>query len=136
MVEMGVIRGGVMVRTNTEKSSKKWFFIQKIPPLQNGKCYQSVPYNCDYMVKPIPFPYIPIEKLGYKAIPTKPIGIPGIMVTTGKALFLQLLARVYYDFFLFWYKLRTFHLTTRPCVSSSPCYIVSISTSHNIVTNL
>ena len=33
MVEMGVIRGGVMVRTNAEKSSKKWFFIQKIPPL-------------------------------------------------------------------------------------------------------
>lgn len=111
MVEMGVIRGGVMVRTNAEKSSKKWFFIQKLPPLQNGKCYQSAPYNCDYMVKPIPSPYIPIEKLGYKAIPTKPIGIPGIMVTAGKALFLQLLARVYYDFFLFWYKLRTFPLT-------------------------
>ena len=133
---MGVIRGGVMVRTNTEKSSKKWFFIQKLPPLQNGKCYQSAPHNCDYMVKQIPSPYIPIEKLGYKAIPTKPIGIPEIMVTTGKALFLQLLARVYYDFFLFWYKLHTFHLTTHPCVSSSPCYIVSISTSHNIVTNL
>ena len=33
MVEMGVIRGGVMVRTNAEKSSKKWFFIQKLPPL-------------------------------------------------------------------------------------------------------
>ena len=31
MVEMGVIRGGVMVRTNAEKSSKKWFFIQKLP---------------------------------------------------------------------------------------------------------
>ena len=111
MVEMGVIRGGVMVRTNAEKSSKKWFFIQKLPPLQNGKCYQLVPYNCDYMVKPIPSPYIPIEKLEYKAIPTKPIGILGIMVTVGKALFLQLLARVYYDFFLFWYKLRTFPLT-------------------------
>lgn len=111
MVEMGVIRGGVMVRTNTEKSSKKWFFIQKLPPLQNGKCYQSAPNNCDYMVKPIPSPHIPIEKMGYKAIPTKPIGIPGIMVTAGKALFLQLLARIYYDFFLFWYKSRTFPLT-------------------------
>lgn len=112
MVEMGVIRGGVMVRTNTEKSSKKWFFIQKLPPLQNGKCYQSTPYNCDYMVNLIPSPYIPIGKLGYKAIPTKPIGIPGIMVTAGKALFLQLLARVYYTFLLFWYKLRTFPLTS------------------------
>ena len=108
---MGVIRGGVMVRTNAEKSSKKWFFIQNLPPLQNGKCYQSAPDNCDYMVKPISSPYIPIEKLGYKAIPTKPIRIPGIMVTAGKALFLQLLARVYYDFFLFWHKLRTFPLT-------------------------
>lgn len=76
--EMGVIRGGVMVRTNTEKSSKNWFFIQNLPPLQNGKCYQSVPYNCDYMVNLIPSPYIPIEKLGYKAIPTKSIGIQGI----------------------------------------------------------
>lgn len=56
IVEMGVIRGGVMVRTNTEKSSKKWFFIQKLPPLQNGKCYQSAPYNCDYMVNLIPSP--------------------------------------------------------------------------------
>lgn len=54
--EMGVIRGGVMVRTNTEKSSKKWFFIQKLPPLQNGKCYQSAPDNCDYMVNLIPSP--------------------------------------------------------------------------------
>ena len=63
------------------------------------------------MVKPIPSPYIPIEKLGYKAIPTKPIGIPGIMVTAGNVMFLQLLARVYYDFFLFWYKLRTFPFT-------------------------
>ena len=63
------------------------------------------------MVKPILSPYIPIEKLGYKAIPTKPIGIPGIMVTAGNVMLLQLLARVYYDFFLFWYKLRTFPLT-------------------------
>ena len=78
MVEMGVIRGGVMVRTNAEKSSKKWFFIQNLPPLQNGKCYQSAPDNCDYMVNLIPSPYIPIGKLGYKAIPTKPIGIQGI----------------------------------------------------------
>lgn len=78
MVKMGVIRGGVMVRTNAEKSSKKWFFIQKLPPLQNVKCCQSAPTNCDYMVKLIPFPYIPIGKLGYKAIPTKPIGIQGI----------------------------------------------------------
>lgn len=128
MVEMGVIRGGVMVRTNAEKSSKKWFFIQKIPPLQNVKCFHQSPNNCDYMVKPIPSPYIPIGKMGYKAIPTKPIGIPGIMVTTGNVVFLQLLARAYYDFFLFWYKLRTFHPTTHPCVSSSPCYIVSITT--------
>lgn len=111
MVKMGVIRGGVMVRTNAEKSSKKWFFIQNLPPLQNGKCYQSVPYNCDYMVNLISSPYIPIEKLGYKAIPTKHIGIPGIMVTAGNVVFLQLLARVYYDFFLFWYKLRTFPFT-------------------------
>ena len=73
MVEMGVIRGGVMVRTNTEKSSKKWFFIQKLPPLQNGKCCQSAPHNCDYMVKPIPSPYIPIEKLGYKAEKVQPV---------------------------------------------------------------
>ena len=101
MVEMGVIRGGVMVRTNAEKSSKKWFFIQKLPPLQNVKSFHQSPTNCDYMVKPIPSPYIPIEKLGYKAIPTKPIGILGIMVTVGKALFLQLLARIYYDFFSF-----------------------------------
>lgn len=104
MVEMGVIRGGAMVRTNAEKSSKKWFFIQKLPPLQNVKCYQSAPTNCDYMVNLIPPPYIPIGKLGYKAIPTKPIGIQGIIATAGKALFLQLLARIYYVFFLFWYK--------------------------------
>lgn len=133
---MGVIRGGVMVRTNAEKSSKKWFFIQNLPPLQNGKCYQSAPYNCDYMVKPIPSPYIPIGKLGYKAIPTKPIGIQGIMVTAGNVVFLQLLARVYYDFLLFWYKSLTFHPTTHPCVSSSPCYIVFISTSHHIANHL
>lgn len=120
-----------MVRTNAEKSSKKWFFIQNLPPLQNGKCYQSAPTNCDYMVNLIPSPYIPIGKLGYKVIPTKPIGIQGIMVTAGKALFLQLLARVYYDFFLFWYKSLTFHPTTHPCVSSSPSYIVPISTSHH-----
>ena len=63
------------------------------------------------MVNLIPSPYIPIEKMGYKAIPAKPIEIPGIMVTAGKALFLQLLARVYYDFFLFWYKSLTFPLT-------------------------
>lgn len=77
MVKMGVIRGGVMVRTNAEKSSKKWFFIQNLPPLQNGKCYQSAPTNCDYMVNLKPSPYIPIGKLGYKAIPTKLIGIQG-----------------------------------------------------------
>ena len=78
MGKMGVIRGGVMVRTNAEKSSKKWFFIQKLPPLQNGKCYQSAPHNCDYMVNLKPSPYTPIGKLGYKAIPTKPIGIQGV----------------------------------------------------------
>lgn len=78
MVKMGVIRGGVMVRTNAEKSSKKWFFIQNLPPLQNGKCCQSAPNNCDYMVNLKPSPYIPIGKLGYKAIPTKPIGIQGV----------------------------------------------------------
>ena len=111
MGEMGVIRGGVMVRTNAEKSSKKWFFIQKLPPLQNGKCLQLTPNNCDYMVNLIPSPYIPIGKLGYKAIPTKPIGIQGIVVTAGNVEFLQLLARVYYDFLLFWYKSRTFPLT-------------------------
>lgn len=51
MGKMGVIRGGVMVRTNAKKSSKKWFFIQKIPPLQNGKSFHQSPDNCDYMVK-------------------------------------------------------------------------------------
>ena len=100
MVKMGVIRGGVMVRTNTEKSSKKWFFIQKLPPLQNGKCYQSVPYNCDYMVKPIPSPYIPIEKLGYKAIPTKPIGILGIWQLLEMSCFCNF-SRVYITIFFF-----------------------------------
>lgn len=128
MVEMGVIRGGVMVRTNAEKSSKKWFFIQKLPPLQNVKCYQSAPTNCDYMVNLKPSPYIPIGKLGYKAIPTKPIGIQEIVVTAGKALFLQLLARVYYDFLLFWYKSRTFPLTFPLLPPFLPCYIVSITT--------
>ena len=59
MVKMEVIRGGVLVRTNAEKSSKKWFFIQNLPPLQNGKCYQSAPHNCDYMVNLIPSPCIP-----------------------------------------------------------------------------
>ena len=136
MVEMGVIRGGVMVRTNAPKSSQKWFFIQKLPPLQNVKCFHQSPHNCDYMVKPIPSPYIPIGKLVYKAIPTKPIGIQGIIATAGKALFLQLLARVYYDFLLFWYKSRTFPLTFPLLLPFLPCYIVSISTSHNIVTNL
>lgn len=120
MVEMGVIRGGVMVRTNAEKSSKKWFFIQKLPPLQNVKCYQSAPTNCDYMVNLIPSPYIPIGKLGYKAILTKPIGIQGIIATAGKALFLQLLARVYYVFLLFWYKSHTFPLTFPFSFPSSP----------------
>ena len=100
MVEMGVIRGGVMVRTNAEKSSKKWFFIHNLPPLQNGKCYQSVPYNCDYMVKPIHSPYIPIEKLEYKAIPTKPIGIPGIWQPLEKPCFCNF-SRVYITIFFF-----------------------------------
>ena len=78
MGKMGVIRGGVMVRTNAEKSSKKCFFIQNLPPLQNVKCCQSAPNNCDYMVNLKPSPYTPIGKLGYKAIPTKPIGIQGM----------------------------------------------------------
>ena len=78
MGKMGVIRGGVMVRTNAEKSSKKWFFIQNLPPLQNGKCCHQSPNNCDYMVNLKPSPYIPIGKLGYKAIPTKSIGIQEI----------------------------------------------------------
>lgn len=108
MGKMGVIRGGVMVRTNAEKSSKKWFFIQNLPPPQNVKCCQSAPNNCDYMVNLKPSPYIPIGKMGYKVIPTKPIGIQGIMVTTGKVVFLQLFARIYYDFLLFWYKSLTF----------------------------
>ena len=59
MGKMGVIRGGVLVRTNAEKSSKKWFFIQNLPPLQNEKCCQSAPHNCDYMVNLIPSPCIP-----------------------------------------------------------------------------
>lgn len=78
MVEMGVIRGGAMVRTNAPKSSKKWFFIQKLPPLQNVKCFHQSPHNCDYMVNLIPSPLYSIGKLGYKAIPTKPIGTQGI----------------------------------------------------------
>ena len=100
MVEMGVIRGGVMVRTNTEKSSKKWFFIQNLPPLQNGKSFHQSPTNCDYMVKPIPSPYIPIEKLGYKAIPTKPIGIPGIWQLLEKPCFCNF-SRAYITIFFF-----------------------------------
>ena len=59
MREMGVIRGGVLVRTNTPKSSKNGRFIHKPPHLQNGKCYQSAPTNCNYMVKLIPSPCIP-----------------------------------------------------------------------------
>ena len=50
--KMGGIRGEMLVRTNAEKSSKKWFFIQNLPPLQIGKCCQSAPDNCDYMVNP------------------------------------------------------------------------------------
>ena len=100
MVEMGVIRGGVMVRTNTKKSSKKWFFIQNLPPLQNGKCYQSAPDNCDYMVNLIPSPYIPIGKLGYKAIPTKPIGIQGIWQLLEMSCFCNF-SRVYITIFFF-----------------------------------
>ena len=97
---MGVIRGGVMVRTNAEKSSKKWFFIQKLPPLQNGKCYQSAPNNCDYMVNLIPSPYIPIGKLGYKAISTKPIGIQGIWQLLEMSCFCNF-SRVYITIFFF-----------------------------------
>ena len=100
MVEMGVIRGGVMVRTNTKKSSKKWFFIQNLPPLQNGKCYQSAPNNCDYMVNLIPSPYIPIGKLGYKAISTKPIGIQGIWQLLEMSCFCNF-SRVYITIFFF-----------------------------------
>ncbi len=73
MGKMGVIRGGVMVRTNAEKSSKKWFFIQNLPPPQNVKCCQSAPNNCDYMVNPTLSPYNPIEIQGYKSIPAIPI---------------------------------------------------------------
>ena len=100
MVEMGVIRGGVMVRTNTEKSSKKWFFIQKLPPLQNVKCFHQSPNNCDYMVKPIPSPYIPIVKMGYKAIPTKPIGIPEIWQLLEMSCFCNF-SRAYITIFFF-----------------------------------
>ena len=73
MGKMGVIRGGVMVRTNAEKSSKKWFFIQNLPPPQNVKCCQSAPNNCDYMVNPTLSPYILSECRDIKSIPAIPI---------------------------------------------------------------
>lgn len=100
MVEMGVIRGGVMVRTNAEKSSKKWFFIQNLPPLQNVKCFHQSPNNCDYMVNLIPSPYIPIGNLEYKAIPIKPIGIQGIWQLLKKSCFCNF-SRVYITIFFF-----------------------------------
>ena len=97
---MGVIRGGVMVRTNAEKSSKKWFFIQNLPPPQNVKCCQSAPNNCDYMVNLKPSPYIPIGKLGYKAISTKLIGIQRIWQLLEKPCFCNF-SRVYITIFFF-----------------------------------
>lgn len=109
LVKMGVIRGGMLVRTNAQKSSKNWQFIQNLPPLQNGKCFQLTPNNCDYMVNPTLSPYILSEYRDIKSIPAIPIWIQGIVATTGKALFLQLLVRVYYDFSFFWYQLLTFH---------------------------
>ena len=66
--KMGEIRGGVLVRTNAEKSSKKWVFIQKLPPPQNGKCCQSAPDNCDYMVNPTLSPAFLLEYRDIKAI--------------------------------------------------------------------
>lgn len=73
LVKMGGIRGGVLVRTNAQKSSKIYHFIQNLPPLRNGKCFQSAPDNCDYMVNPTLSPYNPIGIQGYKSIPTIPI---------------------------------------------------------------
>ena len=73
LVKMEEIRGGVLVRTNAQKSSKIYHFIQNLPPLQNGKCCQSAPDNCDYMVKLTLCPLYPIEMQGYKSIPIIPI---------------------------------------------------------------
>ncbi|HAU85006.1 MAG TPA: hypothetical protein DCW90_05750 [Lachnospiraceae bacterium] len=63
------IRWSVMVRTTVAKSSKNGLLIHKLPPLQNGKCCQSVPNNCDYMVNLILSPYILSEYRDIKAIP-------------------------------------------------------------------
>lgn len=51
LAKMGVIRGGVLVRTNAEKSSKNWLLIHKLPHLENGKSWDQSPDNCDYLVK-------------------------------------------------------------------------------------
>ena len=67
--KMGGIRGGVLVRTNAQKSSKIYHFIQNLPPLQNGKCLQLTPNNCDYMVNPTLSPAFLPEYRGIKAIP-------------------------------------------------------------------
>ena len=71
--KMGGIRGGVLVRTNAQKSSKIYHFIQNSPPLQNGKCLQLTPNNCDYMVNLTLSPYILSECRDIKSIPTIPI---------------------------------------------------------------
>lgn len=71
--KMGVIRGGMLVRTNAEKSSKIYHFIQNLPPLQNGKCLQLTPNNCDYMVNSTLSPYILSECRDIKSISTIPI---------------------------------------------------------------
>ena len=83
-----------------KKVPKNGSSSKNYPPLQNVKCYQSAPYNCDYMVNLIPSPYIPIGKLGYKAIPTKPIGIPGIWQLLEKPCFCNF-SRVYITIFFF-----------------------------------
>lgn len=73
LVKMGGIRGGVLVRTNAQKSSKIYHFIQNLPPLRNGKCFQSAPDNCDYMVNPTLSPAFLPEYRDIKSIPTIPI---------------------------------------------------------------
>lgn len=136
MMEMGVIRGGVLVRTNAEKSSKKWFFIQKLPPLQNGKCYQSAPDNCDYMVNLIPSPAFLSKYRDIKQSPKILYEYRELIQADKKSCFCNFL-RVYITFFFFsginHALFPSFPLLSPP---PSPSYIVFISTSNHLVTDL
>lgn len=137
LVKMGGIRGGVWVRTNAQKSSKIYYFIQNLPPLQNGKCFQSAPNNCDYMVNPTPSPYILSESRDIKSIPAIPLYEYKELTQAGEKSCFCNFSRAYITIFrfsginhlLFTY----FHLFIQ---SPSPCYIVFISTSHHLVTIL